>query len=288
MRGTPRQVLGRHPHRRLLRVPLAFAHRHRRQCSTRDRSCRSVTMLGEAIPALEISKRSALSVTRVATEGARVPSNGHGYTKRARPHAVRLRDLAALQRSPGTAPTSFAMSVCSTARQLPSGRRWSSVKAKLRRSAVPTSQYRLALRRLLAKDAHCSRASWMRTSICPILQSGRRAAAEPCVRRHDGGGDVGGAATRVPGQGTRATDPAGSGRGADGRDRRDGARRPPDADGPAGSALHPTLTSPAEADAFVAARVAEGSDFIKIIYDDTSEPIRGRYRRLTKRLSPRS
>jgi imidazolonepropionase-like amidohydrolase len=33
----------------------------------------------------------------------------------------------------------------------------------------------------------------------------------------------------------------------------------------------PTLTSPGEADAFVAARVAEGSDFIKIIYDDTSD-----------------
>jgi len=30
----------------------------------------------------------------------------------------------------------------------------------------------------------------------------------------------------------------------------------------------PTLNSPGEADAFVAARVAEGSDFIKIIYDD--------------------
>jgi imidazolonepropionase-like amidohydrolase len=33
----------------------------------------------------------------------------------------------------------------------------------------------------------------------------------------------------------------------------------------------PTLTSPGEADAFVAARVAEGSDFIKIIFDDTSD-----------------
>jgi imidazolonepropionase-like amidohydrolase len=32
----------------------------------------------------------------------------------------------------------------------------------------------------------------------------------------------------------------------------------------------PTLTSPAEADAFVAARLAEGSEFIKIIHDDTS------------------
>ena len=35
--------------------------------------------------------------------------------------------------------------------------------------------------------------------------------------------------------------------------------------------LVPTLTAPAEADAFVAARVAEGSDFIKIIHDDTSD-----------------
>jgi imidazolonepropionase-like amidohydrolase len=32
--------------------------------------------------------------------------------------------------------------------------------------------------------------------------------------------------------------------------------------------LIPTLTAPGEADAFVAARLAEGSDFIKIIYDD--------------------
>lgn len=32
----------------------------------------------------------------------------------------------------------------------------------------------------------------------------------------------------------------------------------------------PTLTKPAEADAFVAARMAEGADFIKIIFDDTS------------------
>ena len=32
--------------------------------------------------------------------------------------------------------------------------------------------------------------------------------------------------------------------------------------------LIPTLTTPREADAFVAARLAEGSDFIKIIYDD--------------------
>jgi len=42
MSGTARQVLGRHPHRRLLRVPLSFAHRRRRQCSTRDRSRRSL------------------------------------------------------------------------------------------------------------------------------------------------------------------------------------------------------------------------------------------------------
>jgi imidazolonepropionase-like amidohydrolase len=33
----------------------------------------------------------------------------------------------------------------------------------------------------------------------------------------------------------------------------------------------PTLSAPAEADAWVAARVSEGSDFIKIIYDDLSE-----------------
>ena len=31
MRGTARQILGRHPHRGLLRVPPSFAHRHRRQ-----------------------------------------------------------------------------------------------------------------------------------------------------------------------------------------------------------------------------------------------------------------
>ena len=35
-----------------------------------------------------------------------------------------------------------------------------------------------------------------------------------------------------------------------------------------GGPTFPTLTAPAEADAFVAARVAEGSDFLKIIYDD--------------------
>ena len=38
MRGTARQILGRHPHRCLLRVPPSFAHRHRRQCSTPNRS----------------------------------------------------------------------------------------------------------------------------------------------------------------------------------------------------------------------------------------------------------
>jgi imidazolonepropionase-like amidohydrolase len=36
-----------------------------------------------------------------------------------------------------------------------------------------------------------------------------------------------------------------------------------------GGGAIPTLTSPGEADAFVAARLAEGSDFIKIIHDDT-------------------
>jgi imidazolonepropionase-like amidohydrolase len=33
----------------------------------------------------------------------------------------------------------------------------------------------------------------------------------------------------------------------------------------------PTITSPGQADAFVAARIAEGSDYIKIVYDDGSE-----------------
>lgn len=37
---------------------------------------------------------------------------------------------------------------------------------------------------------------------------------------------------------------------------------------PAIASLFPTLTMPADADGFVAARVAEGSDFIKIIFDD--------------------
>ena len=40
MRGAPRQVVGRHPHRRLLRVPPSFAHRHRATVYA-DRSCRS-------------------------------------------------------------------------------------------------------------------------------------------------------------------------------------------------------------------------------------------------------
>src|SRR5688572_3436811 len=40
---------------------------------------------------------------------------------------------------------------------------------------------------------------------------------------------------------------------------------------PQAAARLPTLSTPAEADAFVAARLAEGSDFIKIIYDDTSD-----------------
>ena len=42
MRGSLRQVLRRHPHRRLRRVPPSFAHRHRRQCSTQDRMSRSL------------------------------------------------------------------------------------------------------------------------------------------------------------------------------------------------------------------------------------------------------
>jgi imidazolonepropionase-like amidohydrolase len=40
---------------------------------------------------------------------------------------------------------------------------------------------------------------------------------------------------------------------------------------PQAAARLPTLSTPGEADAFVAARVGEGSDFIKIIYDDTSD-----------------
>jgi hypothetical protein len=42
MGGTSGQVLSGHPHRRLLRVPLSFAHRHRRQGSTPINSCRSL------------------------------------------------------------------------------------------------------------------------------------------------------------------------------------------------------------------------------------------------------
>jgi|SoiMethySBSTD1v2_1073268.scaffolds.fasta_scaffold01146_7 imidazolonepropionase-like amidohydrolase len=46
---------------------------------------------------------------------------------------------------------------------------------------------------------------------------------------------------------------------------------PTQMDGGAVARATPTLTAPGEADAFVAARLSEGSDFIKIIYDDTSE-----------------
>jgi cytosine/adenosine deaminase-related metal-dependent hydrolase len=48
---------------------------------------------------------------------------------------------------------------------------------------------------------------------------------------------------------------------------------PTQMDGGALARLIPTLTAPGEADAFVAARLAEGSDFIKIIYDDTSDAL---------------
>lgn len=41
---------------------------------------------------------------------------------------------------------------------------------------------------------------------------------------------------------------------------------------PQAAKLTPTLTSPGEADAFVAARLAEGSEFIKIIYDELGIP----------------
>ncbi len=37
-----RQVCAAHPHRLLLRPAAAFAHRHGPECSTRDRSCRSL------------------------------------------------------------------------------------------------------------------------------------------------------------------------------------------------------------------------------------------------------
>jgi imidazolonepropionase-like amidohydrolase len=40
---------------------------------------------------------------------------------------------------------------------------------------------------------------------------------------------------------------------------------------PQAAARLPTLSMPGDADAFVASRVAEGSEFIKIIYDDTSD-----------------
>jgi imidazolonepropionase-like amidohydrolase len=43
---------------------------------------------------------------------------------------------------------------------------------------------------------------------------------------------------------------------------------PTQMDGGAGASSTPTLSTPAEAEAFVAARIAEGSDFIKIIYGD--------------------
>ena len=47
--------------------------------------------------------------------------------------------------------------------------------------------------------------------------------------------------------------------------------RPPAATAPSMGFPIPTITSPDQADAFVAARVAEGSDYIKIVYDDGSE-----------------
>src|SRR5262245_6406102 len=46
---------------------------------------------------------------------------------------------------------------------------------------------------------------------------------------------------------------------------------PTQMDGGAAARLIPTLAGAADADAFVAARVAEGSDFLKIIYDDTND-----------------
>jgi hypothetical protein len=42
MRSATRQVVRHHPHRCLFRASPSFAHRHRRQCSTRDRSSRSL------------------------------------------------------------------------------------------------------------------------------------------------------------------------------------------------------------------------------------------------------
>lgn len=46
---------------------------------------------------------------------------------------------------------------------------------------------------------------------------------------------------------------------------------PTQMDGGVPTRATPTLSSPGEADAFVAARLAEGSDFIKIIHDDTND-----------------
>jgi imidazolonepropionase-like amidohydrolase len=57
----------------------------------------------------------------------------------------------------------------------------------------------------------------------------------------------------IRGAGTGATVPGG---------------HPTQMDGGAGARFVPTLSTPAEAEAFVAARIAEGSDFIKIIYGD--------------------
>lgn len=50
------------------------------------------------------------------------------------------------------------------------------------------------------------------------------------------------------------------------------AGHPTQMDGGAQAALIPTLTARGEADAFVAARLEEGSDFIKIIYDELGIP----------------
>ena len=51
---------------------------------------------------------------------------------------------------------------------------------------------------------------------------------------------------------------------------------PTQMDGGFAAKVIPTLATPGEADAFVAARVAEGSDFIKIMFDDTSDAFPGR------------
>ena len=48
MGGAAWQILGRDPHRRPLRVPLSFAHRHRRQCGTQAQSCRSKISTSES------------------------------------------------------------------------------------------------------------------------------------------------------------------------------------------------------------------------------------------------